>query len=340
MAYSRGEMIVNFNFRMKRIALFAFCFSLLINFTKAQNSYSKSDDSQRISLGVYIPEQGEEIPEIAKPILSDKIDRVITANSISGSKGNQRFIVVPVVSVLGKEITSTSPALTVISLQTSLYIGDGIEGVKFSTISFSSKGVGQNETKAYIDAIKKINVSNPQIKSFIEDGKKKIIEYYNSRCDFNLERANALSNQNQFDQAIFLLSSVPEITKDCFDKSMQAIVPIFQKAIDLQCSRSLASAKSIWSSGQNIDAANSVADELRNVNPNSACFSEIQKLTDEISKRILDLDKREWGFKLKQQQDQVDINKAMINAARDIGVAYGNNQPDVVYNDRLIRSWW
>jgi hypothetical protein len=40
---------------------------------------------------------------------------------------------------------------------------------------------------------------------------------------------------------------------------------------------------------------------------------------------------------MKQQQDDVDIQKATIKAARDIGVAYGNNQPDVVYK---VYGWW
>ena len=39
------------------------------------------------------------------------------------------------------------------------------------------------------------------------------------------------------------------------------------------------------------------------------------------------------------EQDEVDIKKAEIKSARDIGVAYGQNQPKTVikYN---ISSWW
>jgi hypothetical protein len=57
-----------------------------------------------------------------------------------------------------------------------------------------------------------------------------------------------------------------------------------------------------------------------------------------MAKRVKELDQREWNFKLKQQQDDVDITKATINAVRDIGVAYGNGQPKtIVYN---TRGWW
>ncbi len=49
---------------------------------------------------------------------------------------------------------------------------------------------------------------------------------------------------------------------------------------------------------------------------------------------------REWKMAQKIQQDEVNIRKRAISAARDIGVAYGNNQPKVIYNNQTIRSWW
>ena len=58
-----------------------------------------------------------------------------------------------------------------------------------------------------------------------------------------------------------------------------------------------------------------------------------------MTKRIKEIDQREWDFKLKEQQDVVDLEKATIQAARDIGVAYGENQPDVVY-ETAIYYWW
>jgi len=57
----------------------------------------------------------------------------------------------------------------------------------------------------------------------------------------------------------------------------------------------------------------------------------------DTAKRVKELDQREWNFMLKQQQDQVDLEKASIKAVRDIGVAYGTHQQPVTYN---IRTWW
>jgi hypothetical protein len=63
----------------------------------------------------------------------------------------------------------------------------------------------------------------------------------------------------------------------------------------------------------------------------------MDKMFAEIKKRVKDLDEREWKLKLKQQQDDVDIAKATIEAARAVGVAYGNNQQAHTY---ILKTWW
>lgn len=306
----------------------------------AQNSFGSSDDAARISLNIFIPEQSDQLTENAESLLRDRISLMMTNYSLTSSNANGRFILVPVVSVLGKEITSTVPAMTVISIQTSLYIGDGYQGIKFYSTSITSKGVGQNENKAYIDAIKKIKLKDDAIQKFIDNGKKKILEYYNSTCDFNIKKAESLANQNSFDEALFLLSDVPEVAKSCFDRSQSAALPIFKKMIDFNCAQSLNRARLIWSSRQDMSSAESVAEILSSINPGASCYNEANEFVKSISKRVLELDKREWAFKLRQQQLDADVQIATIKAIRDIGVAYGNGQPKTIYNNNLIRTWW
>ncbi len=70
----------------------------------------------------------------------------------------------------------------------------------------------------------------------------------------------------------------------------------------------------------------------------SKCKTEAEAIIQEMKKWAKEKDNREWNLVLKQQQDETDIQKATIKAARDIGVAYGNNQPKTItYN---YRGWW
>lgn len=147
-----------------------------------------------------------------------------------------------------------------------------------------------------------------------------------------------LASSNEFDAAISKLIDVPEVCKSCYEKAMNAVAPIYQKKIDRQCKISILEATNAWNASQDGYAAELASDYLSRIDPNSSCYNDAKLLSEKISKRILELDKREWNFKLKEQQDNVDIQKATIKAVRDIGVAYGKNQPkNITYN---YRGWF
>lgn len=307
----------------------------------AQNELGSSDDAARIVLNTHIPDQVEGLTAPAKSNLENKLSQIATKAGMGGSATDPRFIITANVAVITKDITPTAPPMHAYTIEVTLYIGDGLEGAKFATTSVTLKGVGETETKAYMMALKNLKVTDPTYQAFIENGKKKIIEYYNSKCDFILKEADMLSGQNKFDEAIAKLVSIPEVCKSCYDKAMSAVQPIFQKRIDLKCTELMSKSQGIWSASQDEKGAKEAVTVLQEVHPQSKCYKEAVNMVDyffnEIKKRVKELDEREWQLKLKLQQDAVDIKKAEIKAARDIGVAYGKNQPRVVYN---VRTWW
>jgi hypothetical protein len=324
------------NLIMKKIILsIAVSFYSLLSYS--QNNLGKADDAARIVLNTFIPNQVEGLTESAKANLSNKLSQIATKAGMGGSASNPRFIITANVVVLTKDITPTAPPMHAYTLEITFYIGDGIAGTKFASTSLTAKGVGETETKAYNSALKNLKVSDPKYQTFIEDGKNKIIQYYNSKCDFILKEAEMLASKNEYDSAIASLIAIPEVCKECYDKAMNAIGPIFKLQIDRQCKLDFAEAKNAWNISQDANAAEQASVHLAKIDPNSSCYSEAQNFSKTIAKRIIDLDKREWNFKMKEQQDNVDLQKATIKAARDIGVAYGNNQPKVVYN---VYGWW
>ncbi len=348
----------------------------------SQNNLGKSDDSERIVLNSFVSDQVENLPEAAKRMLTNKLNQIATRNGVGGGAENPRFIITPNISVLTKDITPTAPPMTALTLEVTFYIGDGIDGTLFASTSMEVKGVGENETKAYLGAIKRINVKNPSLNSLVEDGKSKIIEYYNSHCDFILKDAESKSSRKEYDSAISSLLAVPEVCKECFDKCQQSTVDIYKMKMenecmekiqaskiaksnnnwdeaaavlagilpdvtcydeaqlilteveDHRCSEALGKARGAWAS---LDADNA-AYWLAKVSTDSKCNEDALALGNMIKAKIKADEDKIWDFKLQQQQDNVDVRQASIKASRDIGVAYGNNQPkSVVYN---VKGWW
>ncbi len=312
-----------------------FLFSALTGFS--QNTKSSADDMGRIALAAFVPQQIDKMPEAARSLLKNKLSQIVTKSGMGGSAAKERFIITANVNVLTKDVLPSAPPLTQFNLEVTFYIGDGIEGTKFTSTSVSVKGTGENETKAYIAALKNISPSNPEIQSFVEAGKTRIVEYYNSKCDFILKEAQSLASQNKYDESISKLISIPEVCKACYDKAMDAVAPIYQKQIDRACKQRLMEATTAWNAAQDLYSAENAGAILSQIEPGAACYKDAQVLSSKIAQRVKELDQREWKFQMKQQQDDVDIQKATIKAARDIGVAYGNNQPDVVYK---VYGWW
>ena len=312
---------------------------LLTQNTFSQNTQGKSNDAGRIALKAFVPADMGDLTETAREALKTKLQSVITSNGLGGSSYDDRFVMTAKIVELTKDVSPTTPIIYTYTLEVTLLIGDATSGTLFSSHSFEQKGSGNSETKAYMTALKGIKAKDVQYAKFIDDSKVKIIEYYNSKCDFYLKEAQTLADQSKHQAAIATLISIPEVCKECYDKAMAAVAPIYKKQIDYQCKLDLTEARNLWNTNQDYYGAEQASGFLAKVDPNSSCYAEAQTLSAQMGKRIKEIDQREWNFQLKQQQDDVDIQKATIQSARDIGVAYGNNQPKTVtYNN--YSSWW
>jgi len=315
------------------LSVWAICSTL-----SAQNKLGKSDDAGRLALASVVPSQIEGLTPSVESTLLNKLNQITSKFGMGASPYVNRFILTTNVVVLTKDITPTAPPMHAYTLEITFYIGDGIDGTLFSSMSQTLKGVGETETRAYMSALKNIKTDDPKFKIFIDKGKDKIIEYYNSTCDLILKEADMLTGKNEFDAAITKLSSIPSVCKDCYDKAMSAVQPIYQKKINLECKKQMNEAQAIWSSTQDVDGAKSASSILSQINPNSSCAREaegmISMIYNDIQKRVKQLDAREWNYVMKEQAQESE----RIEAIRAIGVAYGNNQPqNITYN---YRGWW
>lgn len=302
----------------------------------SQNNVEKLNDEQRISIVAWVPQQIEGMPSAARASLQNKLTQIITQNGFGATALDNRFILTANIAVTTKDVTATTPPMQAYTLEVTFYIGDGYDGTLFSSTSLNLKGVGETEQKAYMAALKGLKPNDQRLNDFIAKGKQKIIEYYNSNCDFILREAQSLVDQNQLEAAIAKLVSVPNVCADCFAKANEAIKPLYQKYIERDCTIKLQEAKAIWNAAQDLEAANRVIPIIASIDPDAKCYSQVKEFMGTVSKRVKELDDREWNTLQTQLTREYNLEKQSIDAARAIGVAYGNNQPNVEY--KLL--WW
>lgn len=263
---------------MKRIILLFLIGMLVAPFVNAQNSEGKADDLARISLTPVIPDELQTVPKYAKKMLQNKLKQVATRNGLGGG-ANPRFIITADADIVTKDVTPTAPPQIAVTLGVNFYIADVVEQKIFSSAYLELKGVGTNENKAYIGAIKKIAPRNPQLRAFIEQGKTKIIEYYNSQCDNIITDAQAKASMKDFGRAIFTLTSIPDVCKECYDKAMALVPDVYQQYMDDQCQKDLSKAKAAYG---NKDIEETMK-WLSKIQPDSKCYEDAQTLYAEAS---------------------------------------------------------
>lgn len=204
---------------MKRFMLILVAGLAISLSSEAQNNQGKSDDASRIALAPVVDDIN--MPVNAKNMLISKIRQICVLNGLASEGENPIFSIKTNIDVLSKDLTATAPPMHSLSLTINMYVVDNTNGNVFSQTSVDVKGVGQNESKAYANAIKNLDPKKGQFKTFIVQGQDKILEFYNSQCDFVISRAQSLKAQGRCDEASALLYSVPTVCKECYDNCMQ-----------------------------------------------------------------------------------------------------------------------
>jgi len=164
---------------MKKIIVILFLTFVVIN----TNAQVKLDDFGRIVLNTYLPDNIA-IPVEAKNLLLTKITQITSNNGMGGSQANPRFVITVNVNLGTKDIIAGPPQMIAQNIDITFFVGDAVTNTIFSNITLSLKGVGTNENKAFIDALKTISPKNKELLAFLEEGKTKIINYYSINCDF------------------------------------------------------------------------------------------------------------------------------------------------------------
>ena len=299
-------------------------------------SQSKADDLSRLKLAPVILPQASAIPSEANALLIDKMNQIVSSNGLTANANNSRFIITPNISVLSKEIIGGAPILYSIKIQVSFYVGDGNSGTKFSSAAIESIGTGTSENKAYIQAFNKINTSDTKIVEAINIGKLKIIEYYTVNCDLLIKQATAMAQKRNYDEAIYNLISIPDACGSCYNKAIDAIKPIFNEKINYECGVYLNMASNTWNANQTYSGAQEAGNYLSKIDPGAACYPQAEALRNTIRDKVTEIDKREWNYKWEKE---IGITKDLIKAYRDIGVAWGENQPQTITTTYNV-IWW
>ena len=300
---------------MKRIITSLLFVTAFIFHAQAQ---VKLDDFGRIVLNTYLADNLS-VPAEARQLLETKLTEISSNNGMGGSQANPRFVITAKVNVGSKDIIGSAPQMVAQNVDVTMLICDAVTSTVFSNITISLKGVGTNENKAFIEAFKTINTQNKDIKSFLEVAKNKIISYYSTNCDFLLKDAETLAKQGKYDEAIYNLSLVPYVCKDCYFKCLDILAKVYQDKIDADGRTKLNAARAKWAAKQNADGAEQVSEIISTIDPMAACQPEVAKLISAINAKLKADAKAVWDLKVRKYNDRIALQKEQIRIVEEKG---------------------
>ena len=290
-------------------------------------------ETEFLPISVYAVDDSESFPQGAKAMMENKLTQMLTKNGIAGLDYLGQFVLTVSTTPVDKDVIPGPPMKIAEKMEMNLYIVDTYAKTIFSATSFAIRGLGETENRCYLNAISHMPLQTPQVVQFIDEGKRKIIDYYDHEGEALIKRAMYLAQKKEYEEALWIVALIPQQSKH-YDAALAAGQDIYQMYLDNECNIYLAAARQAWATEQNSKGAAAAGEYLMNILPDAGCYDEATELYREIKGKVLD----DWKFEMKKYKDGVDLEKQRIDAARQIGVAYGNHQPAQTTTIEFLRS--
>lgn len=281
-----------------------------------------------ISLTAMHAPQTENVPEATQNYLLTRLQTALSTDGVSVDAAMGQFIICGKFNHTVEDVLAGPPMQYALHTNLTLYVGDISSETVYATTSLELRGVGNSTERAYINALRTLNGNNPQIEKFISSAKSKIINYYDRNYSQILSKAERAAAKHNYDEALWIATSIPECSKGYAQASAKVNL-YFQRYIDQEGIALYNKAYAVWSSAHDADAAREAFAYLVLIDPESSAYAKAQNLAAEMKKSVKD----DRDFELREKyHDSVAIEKARINAAREIGVAFGKGQQPTTTN--------
>lgn len=281
-----------------------------------------------ISLAVVNAQQTENIPQATEDYLNNRISTMLSNFDVATDPGMSQFFIAGKFSHILEDVVPGPPEQRTLHTVLTLYIGDNNSETVYSSTMLDLRGIGNSTQRAFINALSHLNAQNAKITSFIKKGKDKIVRYYDENYKNIILKANRAAETHKYDEALWLLTSIPECCRG-YNEVASLTNKYFQSFIDQDGLASFNRANAIWSSSHDREGAEQALAILQNIDPESKAYTSAQKLVNEMKASV----KSDREFELRQKyNDKISLEKARIDGARQVGVAYGNGQKPTTTN--------
>lgn len=288
-----------------------------------------------LRIGVGPISQGENVPAAIERQLQSRVLRALARNGVSAGNYGSQFFVAARFDNGFEDVTSGTAPKYVIKTVLTLYIAD-TEGQVYSAWSTDLKGVGDSQERAYMRCLDGLKASSPDFVKFVDDGRDKIVEYFNNNYPSYIDKARTAMNQRNYDDAAYYVSQIPECCNG-WDQAQALALKIYEHSTDYDAATLLAKAEAAWAADPTDNGAAVAGGYLAQIDPNAACRPQAEALMKKMSRVV----KANWDYEnITKVEMAHEREKMRIKAAQAIGVAAAQNRPKTVYKFVYPRGYY
>lgn len=306
--------------------------NLIISGIIAITSVSTYAADCEIALGIAPISEGDDVDAKVSRQLEAKLKSALTFSGVAAGDYDCQFFVTGRFDHSYTQQASGVGGRVMVKTDLQLAICDA-EGQKvYSTTSIPLKGVGATDQQALVRAMSSLNARNPEFTKFVEQGKAKIIDYFNKNYPTYIAKANRSLKAREYDEALYWATSIPECCTG-YNEALSLINTIYTDKINYDGAMLLAKAEGAWAADPTSAGAGEAYSYLSQIDPSAACYSKAKALGTKISSTV----KENYDFETKEKyRNEVALEKQRINAAKEIGVAWAKSQPRTVYHTNWV----
>ncbi len=297
--------------------------------TVAALSMNAWADNCELDICVVVPDAVEsEISESTAKAVANRLTRALSASGTVADENYGQLYLSAGFSHLYTETLAGPPMQEVVHTQMTVYVADIFGNKVFDSETFDLRGVGSSQQRAFINALSVLNGQNKKLNEFVSRAKQKTMKYFDSNYKSLLQKAERAASMRDYDRALYYTTLIPTCCKG-YSEASAATLKYFKAYNDFNGTQLLNKAKAEFAASPNPEGARKAYSLLALIDPDSSAYSAAMKFAEEVKKRSLE----EYDFvNHRPYEDAVDLRKQYLNAAKEVGVAYGKGQRDNTTN--------
>ncbi len=299
--------------------IITFCASLLMLLT-ANGVMAQDCD---IPMAVAVDQGFSNLTSEASSVLKTQLERMATQSKLDVGWNNARFAITAKFDQMDRYVMSSAPTQIANVFGVTLYIADVYNQKLFCSTYLELRGVGTNETKASINAVRQLNAGNNKISSFLSGAKRQIVNYYDSQLQNIIRDARTKASMKNYGEALAMLAVVPTCCNG-YETAMKEALRIYYLYRDTYFLGQLNKARALWAANPTQAGSAEVVEILASIDPDAKCYGDAMKLLQQVAKVV----KTDVDYETKKKyEDAVELEKLRIQAIAEIGKAYAANRP-------------